>query len=161
MVLSAGSLASADGIVLEANDFLLVNAADRAKPSRSRGCRRLFPNAEPWGERSTAVYGDQRWQRNCAGAHGADKTAFGQAVVNRSCRSHRRPSSSAASGTLGTCCHVGDGDHCFGDQHLPRQTFLDLLLFTLALAVGLTPELLPAIISITLSHGPEDGQNAA
>lgn len=27
------------------------------------------------------------------------------------------------------------------------------MLFALALAVGLTPELLPAIISITLSHG--------
>jgi Mg2+-importing ATPase len=32
---------------------------------------------------------------------------------------------------------------------------LDSLLFTLALAVGLTPELLPAIISITLSHGAQ------
>jgi Mg2+-importing ATPase len=30
---------------------------------------------------------------------------------------------------------------------------IDSLLFALALAVGLTPELLPAIISITLSHG--------
>ena len=32
---------------------------------------------------------------------------------------------------------------------------LDSLLFALALAVGLTPELLPAIISITLSHGAQ------
>ena len=35
------------------------------------------------------------------------------------------------------------------------KPFLDSLLFTLALAVGLTPELLPAIISITLSHGAQ------
>ena len=32
---------------------------------------------------------------------------------------------------------------------------MDSLLFALALAVGLTPELLPAIISITLSHGAQ------
>ena len=32
---------------------------------------------------------------------------------------------------------------------------IDLLLFALALAVGLTPELLPAIISIALSHGAQ------
>ena len=32
---------------------------------------------------------------------------------------------------------------------------IDSLLFALALAVGLTPELLPAIISITLSHGAQ------
>jgi len=32
---------------------------------------------------------------------------------------------------------------------------LDSLLFALALAVGLTPELLPAIISITLAHGAQ------
>jgi P-type Mg2+ transporter len=33
---------------------------------------------------------------------------------------------------------------------------IDSLLFALALAVGLTPELLPAIISITLSHGAQE-----
>ncbi len=35
------------------------------------------------------------------------------------------------------------------------KPLLDSLLFALALAVGLTPELLPAIISITLSHGAQ------
>jgi Mg2+-importing ATPase len=34
-----------------------------------------------------------------------------------------------------------------------KRPLMDSLLFSLALAVGLTPELLPAIISITLSHG--------
>ena len=33
------------------------------------------------------------------------------------------------------------------------KPLIDSLLFALALAVGLAPELLPAIISITLSHG--------
>jgi Mg2+-importing ATPase len=36
-----------------------------------------------------------------------------------------------------------------------KKPLLDSLLFSLALAVGLTPELLPAIISITLSHGAQ------
>ena len=35
------------------------------------------------------------------------------------------------------------------------KPLIDSLLFALALAVGLTPELLPAIISITLSHGAQ------
>ncbi len=35
------------------------------------------------------------------------------------------------------------------------KPLMDSLLFALALAVGLTPELLPAIISITLSHGAQ------
>ncbi len=34
-----------------------------------------------------------------------------------------------------------------------QRPFLDSLLFSLALAVGLTPQLLPAIISVNLSHG--------
>ncbi|HEX6630858.1 MAG TPA: HAD-IC family P-type ATPase, partial [Gemmatimonadaceae bacterium] len=34
-----------------------------------------------------------------------------------------------------------------------RRPVLDSLLFTLALAVGLTPQLLPAIVSVTLAHG--------
>jgi Mg2+-importing ATPase len=34
-----------------------------------------------------------------------------------------------------------------------QRPVLDSLLFSLALAVGLTPQLLPAIVSITLSHG--------
>ena len=38
---------------------------------------------------------------------------------------------------------------------------IDSLLFALALAVGLTPELLPAIISITLAHGAQRMAGAA
>ncbi len=34
-----------------------------------------------------------------------------------------------------------------------RRPWLDTFLFTLALAVGLTPQLLPAIVSVTLSYG--------
>ena len=34
-----------------------------------------------------------------------------------------------------------------------KRPLLDSVLFSLALAVGLTPQLLPAIISINLSHG--------
>ncbi|WP_410507082.1 magnesium-translocating P-type ATPase [Methanosarcina hadiensis] len=37
-----------------------------------------------------------------------------------------------------------------------HRSILDSLLFSLALAVGLTPQLLPAIISVNLSHGARD-----
>ncbi|HVO48382.1 MAG TPA: magnesium-translocating P-type ATPase [Steroidobacteraceae bacterium] len=35
----------------------------------------------------------------------------------------------------------------------PRTSWLESFLFALALAVGLTPELLPMVVSVTLSHG--------
>lgn len=41
----------------------------------------------------------------------------------------------------------------FGFNLLLHRPFLESLLFTVALAVGLTPQLLPVIISINLSHG--------
>ena len=37
-----------------------------------------------------------------------------------------------------------------------HRPVLDSLLFTLALAVGLTPQLLPAIVSVTLGNLEED-----
>src|SRR4029079_19592628 len=43
----------------------------------------------------------------------------------------------------------------FAINVLRHKPPLDSLLFALALAVGLTPELLPAIISITLAHGAQ------
>jgi len=44
----------------------------------------------------------------------------------------------------------------FAANVLRHQPVLDSFLFALALAVGLTPQLLPAIISINLSHGARD-----
>ena len=41
----------------------------------------------------------------------------------------------------------------FGINVFFKRPIIDALLFSLALAVGLTPQLLPAIISINLSHG--------
>ena len=35
-----------------------------------------------------------------------------------------------------------------------HRPVLELLMFALALAVGLTPELLPMIVTVTLSRGP-------
>ena len=41
----------------------------------------------------------------------------------------------------------------FGVNLLLKRPVLDSLLFSLALAVGLTPQLFPAIVSVNLSHG--------
>src|SRR5690606_33593699 len=38
-------------------------------------------------------------------------------------------------------------------NHLLERTAIESLMFAMALAVGLSPELLPAIVSVTLSHG--------
>jgi len=39
------------------------------------------------------------------------------------------------------------------------RPLLDALLFSLALAVGVTPQMLPAIVSVSLSAGPERSRN--
>lgn len=41
----------------------------------------------------------------------------------------------------------------FGVNAILGRSFIDSLLFALAIAVGLTPELLPVIVTISLSHG--------
>lgn len=43
----------------------------------------------------------------------------------------------------------------FGFNNLFKKPFLDSLLFSIALGVGITPQLLPAIVSITLSKGAQ------
>jgi P-type Mg2+ transporter len=44
----------------------------------------------------------------------------------------------------------------FGVNMYPHKPVLDWFLFALALAVGLTPQLLPAIISVNLAKGARD-----
>jgi Mg2+-importing ATPase len=158
VVLSAGSLIPADGIVLDANDFFVNQAVLTGE---------TFPVEK---KPTTASVNASLAQRiNCVfmGTSVSSGTAqvlivltgkttvFGQVAE----RLRLRPPETEFErgirhfGNLLTQVMLVMVIVVLAINIFLNKPFLDSLLFTLALAVGLTPELLPAIISITLSHG--------
>lgn len=157
-LLSAGSLVPADGLLLEATDFLVNEASltGESFPVEKRpGLSR--PDA-PLTERNNAVFAGSSVRSGVATvlvvATGG-RTLFG-AIAKR--LHHREPET-----------EFGRGVRRFGGT-LVKLMFLivvvvltfnqllgrpaaESLLFAVALAVGLSPELLPVIISVTLSAG--------
>jgi Mg2+-importing ATPase len=158
VLLSAGSLIPADGVVLEANDFFVNQAVLTGEtfPVEKKP-ETVLANAS-LAERTNCVFMGTSARSGTAQVlmvQTGKATVFGQIAE----RLRLRPPETA----------FERGIHRFG--YLLTQLMLvmvvivlavniflakppiDSLLFALALAVGLTPELLPAIISITLSHG--------
>ncbi len=156
--LSAGNLIPADGVLLETRDFNVSEAALTGEtfpvvkePGRSA------PDAQI-GQRSNAVFtgtsvrsgtatmlavrtGERTEFATIAGAiaHAAPETGFARGI--------RR------FGYLMTEIMLVIVILVFFANLLLHRPAVDSLLFSLALAVGLTPELLPAIISVTLARG--------
>ena len=150
----AGDLVPADARLLEARDLHVQQAAltgeslpaekevgDAANRTRRRGLPRHLGGQRD-GDR--ARHGDRR------------ATAFGD-IAARLRHGRRRPSSSAGTRSFGAAHHarrsvflvlfvfvVSVGFH--------RDPF-ESLLFAVALAVGLTPEFLPMITTVTLAQG--------
>ena len=160
VLLSAGSLIPADGIVLEANDLFVSQAVLTGEvfPVEKKPAK-VELNASLM-ERINTVFMGTSVRSGTATVlivQTAKATVFGQIAE----RLKLRPPET----------EFERGVHRFG-YLLTRVMFvmfvvvlavnmfrakpaLDSLLFALALAVGLTPELLPAIISITLAHGAQ------
>jgi len=160
VLLSAGSLIPADGVVLEATDFFVNQAVLTGETFPVEKKAGIVPAKASLGERTNCVF-----MGTSAGSGSArvlivqtgKSTIFGQIAE----RLNLRPPET----------EFERGIARFG--HMLTQVMLvmvvivlavniflakppiDSLLFALALAVGLTPELLPAIISITLSHGAQ------
>lgn len=158
LLLSAGSLVPADALVMEATDFL-VNEASLTGESfpveKQPGIAR--PDA-PLTERGNSVFAGSSVRSGTATvlvvATGG-LTAFG-AIAGRLRR--QEPETEFARGvrrfgtTLIRLMFVITLVVLTANQLLGRPV-VESLLFSVALAVGLSPELLPAIISITLSSG--------
>jgi P-type Mg2+ transporter len=160
VVLSAGSLMPADGIVLEANDFFVNQAVLTGETFPVEKKPGTVPAKASLTERTNCVF-----MGTSAGSGTArvlivetgKATVYGQVAQRLSLRPPET--------------EFERGIHRFGDMLTQvmlvmvvivlavniflHKPLLDSLLFALALAVGLTPELLPAIISITLSHGAQ------
>ncbi len=158
VLLSAGAIIPADSRLLEARDLFVNEAALTGETFPAEKAPSALSSATPLARRSNAVF---------MGTHVVSGT--GKACVIHTGRSAE----------FGKVCDTlrlrppetefEHGIRRFG-YLLAEVTFLlvlaifafnvyfqkpvlDSLLFALALAVGLTPQLLPAIISINLSHG--------
>jgi Mg2+-importing ATPase len=160
VLLSAGSLIPADGIVLEANDFFVNQAVLTGETFPVEKIPGTYPVNASLADRTNSVFMGTSVGSGTALvliAQTGKDTVFGQVAD----RLRLRPPETEFErgikhfGSMLTQVMLVMVVIVLAVNLFLAKPFLDSLLFTLALAVGLTPELLPAIISITLSHGAQ------
>jgi Mg2+-importing ATPase len=156
--LAAGNLVPADGIVLRARDFLVSEASLTGESFPVEKQPGVLPPDTAIARRTNAVYLGTSVRSGTATllvVHTGDSTAFG-AVADR-LRS-QPPETEFARGVqqfgllLVRVMVVMVLFVLIVNQALGRP-WIESMLFAVALAVGLSPELLPAIVSVTLSAG--------
>ena len=158
--LAAGNRVPADGLVLEARDFLVSEAA-------------LTGESFPVEKHAGVVSADAPLVKriNCVHLGTSVRSGFATVLVVRT----------GAASAYGAIAHrlaapeeeteFARGLRHFGylllrvmlvmvvfvlaANHLLGRPVIESLLFAIALAVGLSPELLPAIVSVTLAHGAQ------
>jgi Mg2+-importing ATPase len=160
VILSAGSLIPADGIVLEANDFFVNQAVLTGETFPVEKKPTTVPANASLAQRINCVFMGTNASSGTAQVlvvQTGKNTVFGQVAE----RLRLRPPETEFErgirhfGNLLTQVMLVMVVIVLAINVYLAKPILDSLLFTLALAVGLTPELLPAIISITLSHGAQ------
>jgi Mg2+-importing ATPase len=156
--LAAGALVPADARVLEARECLVDQALLTGEPEPVYKRPGLLPPDTTLGERSNCVYMGTSvrsgWARAVVVATGA-RTVYGgiagrlrqRAPETDFERGLRRYGGMLVTLMLAVVAVVLAINLALG------RPVIDTLLFAAALAVGLSPELLPAILTITLSHG--------
>ena len=158
VMLSAGNLVPADGIVLNSRDFLVTEASLTGESFPVEKQPGVLPADTPIGRRTNAVYLGTSVRSGTATVlvvHTGERTAFG-AVAQR--LREAPPETEFARGVqqfgvmLVRVMVVMVLFVLIINQWLGRP-WVESMLFAVALAVGLSPELLPAIVSVTLSAG--------
>ncbi len=160
VVLSAGSLVPADGVVLEAKDFFVNQAVLTGETFPVEKKPEVVPATAGLAERTNVVFmgtnvrsGNARALVVQTGTH----TAFGQ-IASR--LALRPPETEFERGIRRLGYLLSEVMFILVLAILVVNVFfhkpvLDALLFSIALAVGLTPQLLPAVININLSKGSQ------
>jgi Mg2+-importing ATPase len=158
VLLAAGAIIPADGRLLEARDLFVNEAALTGETFPARKTPSALPSTTPMARRSNAVFMGTHVVSGTGKAcviHTGRSAEFGKVYETLRLRSPetefehgiRRFGYLLAEVTFLLVLAI------FAFNVYFHQPVLDSLLFALALAVGLTPQLLPAIISINLSHG--------
>ncbi len=158
VLLSAGNLVPADGIVLSANDCLIGEAALTGESFPVEKRPGALPLDTPVARRSNMVFLGSSVRSGSAAAlivSTGRATAFGDIAA----RLREAPPETAFAhgvrrfGILLLQVMIGMVLFVLIVNQLLGRPFIESLLYAVALAVGLSPELLPAIMSVTLSAG--------
>jgi Mg2+-importing ATPase len=161
VLLSAGSLIPADGLVLEARDFFVNQATLTGETFPVEKKSGVSPENAGLAERTNVVYMGTNVRSGSAKVlivQTGAQTAFGQ-IAHR--LTLRPPENEFERGIKRLGYMLTEVMFLlvlaiFFFNVLFHKPVLDSLLFSIALAVGLTPQLLPAIININLSKGSEE-----
>lgn len=158
LLLSAGALIPADGLIIENIDFLVNQSVltGESLPSEKSVC--IVPEDASIEERINCIYMGTNVHIGSAKAlvvKTGENTEFGQIADHLK---DVQPETDFEKGVrhfgyLLTQLMLILTLAVFAINVLFHRPAIDSLLFSVALAVGLTPQLLPAIISITLSKG--------
>jgi len=156
--LAAGNLVPADGVVLEANDFLVTEASLTGESFPVEKQRGVLPADTPLAARTNCVFLGTSVRSGTATVlvvNTGRETAFGAVAA----RLHERaPETEFARGVrqfgyLLVRVMVVMVVFVLAVNHMLDRPIIESLLFAVALAVGISPELLPAIVSVTLARG--------
>jgi Mg2+-importing ATPase len=158
VLLSAGNLIPADGLVLEAEDFLVSEASMTGESFPVEKTPGTVAADVPLAARSNAVYLGSSVRSGTASVlvvATGERTAFGAIAERLKARPAETDFIRGVRGFGYLLVRVMVVIVLFvltANVALDRPA-IESLLFAVALAVGLSPELLPAIISVTLSNG--------
>jgi Mg2+-importing ATPase len=160
VILSAGSLIPADGVVLEANDFFVNQAVLTGETFPVEKTPAPVAAKASLAERTNCVFMGTSVRSGMAHmliVQTGKATVFGQIAEHLSLRPAQTEFERGVQnfGYLLTQVMLVMVVIVLAINIFLAKPPIDSLLFALALAVGLAPELLPAIISITLAHGAQ------
>jgi Mg2+-importing ATPase len=158
VVLSAGNLIPADGRILEAKDFLVSEASMTGESFPVEKGPGVVPPDAPLAQRTNVALLGASVRSGTARVLVVDtgrRTAFGAIAARLRAR---EPETDFARGLrrfgyLLIRVMVVMVFFVLTVNLLLERPLIESLLFSVALAVGLSPELLPAIVSVTLSAG--------
>lgn len=160
VLLSAGSLIPADGLVFEANDFFVNQAMLTGETFPVEKKPGIVVETASLSERTNTVFMGTSVRTGSAKVLIIEtglNTAFGQIADRLTLRPPETEFERGIKrlGYLLTEVMLLLILGIFAFNVFFHRPVLDSLLFSIALAVGLTPQLLPAIININLSKGSE------
>lgn len=158
ILLAAGNLVPADGRILEANAFLVTEAALTGESLPVEKRPGVAAHDAPVGARSNCVFMGSSVRSGTARvliAETGARTVYGQVAARLD---EREPETDFARGirqfgTMLLKVMIVIVIGVLTVNQLLGRPIDESLLFAVALAVGLSPELLPAIVSVTLSAG--------
>ncbi|HET7087340.1 MAG TPA: magnesium-translocating P-type ATPase [Anaerolineae bacterium] len=161
VMLSAGSLIPADGVVLDARDFFVNQAVLTGETFPVEKKPGTAPESASLTERTNCVFMGTTARSGAARVlivQTGAATAYGQIADRLSLRPPETEFERGIRhfGLMLTQVMVALILVVFAMNVISAKPPIDSLLFAIALAVGISPELLPAIITINLSKGARE-----